>query len=83
MHDIVGMCDLCMFISFNTLIDPSYEQQGFHLRSPGVGKCVFTIPLLLLCMVCPSNNELTTCYQNVSIGLFTTSSSDFPSEWND
>ena len=39
------------------------------------------IPLLLLCIVCPGN-EFTTCYQNVSIGLFT-SSSDFPSEWND
>ena len=41
------------------------------------------IPLLLLCIVCPGNNEFTTCYQNVSIGLATTSSSDFPSEWNE
>ena len=41
------------------------------------------IPLLSLCIVCPSNHEFSTCYQNVSIGLFTTSSTDIPSEWND
>ena len=40
------------------------------------------IPLLLLCIVCPGNNEFTTCFQNVSMGLFTTSSLDFPSEMN-
>ena len=37
--------------------------------------CVhFTIPLLLLFIVCPANNECTTCFENNSIGLFTTSS---------
>ena len=51
-----------------------------HLVSVSV---YLLISLLLLCIVCPSNNEFTTCDQNVSIGLFTTSASDFPSEWND
>ena len=51
-----------------------------HLLSVSV---YLLIPLLLLCIVCPSTNEFSACYQNVSIGLFTTSSSDFPLEWND
>ena len=51
-----------------------------HLLSVSV---YLLFPLVLLCIVCHSNNEFTTCYQNVSIGLVTTSSSDFPSEWNE
>ena len=39
------------------------------------------IPLLLLFIVCPADNGFSTCSQNVSIGLFTTSSLDFNSEW--
>ena len=39
--------------------------------------------MLLLCIVWPSNNEINTCSQNVSIGLFTTSYLDLHSEWND
>ena len=41
------------------------------------------ILLLLLCNVYPADNEFRTCSQNMSIGLFTTSSLDFLSEWND
>ena len=33
-------------------------------------------------IVCPAGNGFSTCSQNVSIGLFTTSSLDFHSEWN-
>ena len=40
------------------------------------------IPLLLLCIVHPADNAFTTCSQNMSIGLFTTSSLNVPSERN-
>ena len=38
--------------------------------------------LLLLFIVCPADNKFTTCSQNTSIGLFTTSSLNVPSERN-
>ena len=41
-----------------------------------------TIVLLLLFIVCPADNKFTTCSQNTSIGLFTTSSLNVPSERN-
>ena len=44
--------------------------------------CV-TYERLFLFNLYPANNEFRTCSQNMSIGLFTTSSLDFPSEWND
>ena len=56
MYDVGGMCDLCMFISFNTLIDLSYEQQGFHLHSPVVGECVFINPFVVV-VYCKSQQQ--------------------------
>ena len=54
MYDVVDMCNLCMIISFNILIDLSYE--GFHLHSPVVGKCLF-INLLAVVVYCMSQQQ--------------------------
>ena len=41
-----------MFVSFNTLIDPQFEQRGFHSCSPVVGMCSFNDPVaaVVYCM---------------------------------
>ena len=57
------------------------KEDSIHARLLWV--CVhLTIPLLLLLIVCPAGNRFSTCSQNVSIGLFTTSSLNVPSDRN-
>ena len=56
---------------------------SIHAQLVSVCVHLTIILLLLLCNVYPADNEFRTCSQNMSIGLFTTSSLDFLSEWND
>ena len=61
---VFGMCDLCMFVSFNTFIDPQSAQRIPFMLTCWQNVC---IPLLLFI-------ALPTFSQNVSIGLFRTPS---------
>ena len=54
MYDVVDMCNLCMIILFNILIDLSYE--GSHLRSPVVSECVFINPFVVV-VYCMSQQQ--------------------------
>ena len=47
-NNVVGMCDLCTYVSFDILTDPQYEQSGFHTCSPDLCMCAFNNPVAVV-----------------------------------